>query len=41
MPVEKQKFDQVDSDWQALMRQIQENPFIFDNFDWQKNLNLL
>ena len=41
MPVEKQKFDQVDSDWQALMRQTQENPFIFDNFDWQKNLNLL
>lgn len=41
MPVEKQKFDQVDGDWQALMRQTQENPFIFDNFDWQKNLTLL
>lgn len=36
MPVEKPKFDEVDKTWKKIMSQIQVNPKIFDNFDWEK-----
>ena len=36
MPVEKKLFDDVDVVWQAIMKQVSNDPCIFDNFDWEK-----
>lgn len=36
MPVEKKLFDDVDIVWQAIMKQVLNDPCVFDNFDWEK-----
>ena len=35
MPVEKSKFDKVDQIWQSTMSKVNQNPNIFEAFDWE------